>query len=401
MAKRLSIMLMLCCALTAGAQSLRLTDYKAPTALYADFNDLYNYNRYEHSRWGIGATWVLPSETAEQPREFLGQWVLHGYGAYGVFDKGWKYGGTARLKLRNARDLTFHLGAMHDLERAADRRLESYRLTATEENTGYLASHFAMVDAVETGAQWKPAVRWKTATALRYSRETALFDTTGVIYPNLDPDATTESHTFGDLKIRLDIDLTANRSKALESHLTLQLTGGMVDMEQPYLRALAQYALGKHDEGFHLWAQAGYVTREAPYSRLFDLSGTGGTPYYFAHTFLTVPPDRLTTDLFAHLCLRYTATLPIWDLSFSKPKPFLQLNTMVLADGKLRVAGERHGNGAPVLVEPATGFDGLIRWGILDIGFATAYLLTPHNAAYQPEDPRECIAITLVAKLIV
>ena len=54
-----------------------------------------------------------------------------------------------------------------------------------------------------------------------------------------------------------------------------------------------------------------------------------------------------------------------------------------------------------VLLEPATGFDGILRWGILDMGFAVACQLTPVNADYRSDSPDDSIAFAIVARLIV
>ena len=400
MTKRLYITLLLMLPLMAGAQSVRLTNYKAPTALYFNFEHLFNYNLYEHCRWGAGFTWVTPNEYAANPREFLGQWILQGYTAYGVFDRQWKYGGSAMLRRRGQYDFTFFAGGKHDVEHAATRKMEPYLLTSPDDNAGYLASRFSMANTVYGGISWKPAPRWVGHASLCYSHETPLFDSTGCLYPT--DDALPPVCRYLDLNVWFDVNLTANRRQAPESKLTIHLTGGLAEMENAYLRALAQYSWGKAYEDFHLWCQAGYVTPQVAYSRLFDLSGTGGTPYYFNHSFLTVPPLQFTADLFAHLCIRYTAPLPLWELSFSKPKPFLQLNMLwgelIGNDNTCGIALAAPSRG---LAEPATGFDGLFRWGFLDMGFAIAYRLTPPLADYQPENPLDSFGFAIVARLIV
>ncbi|MBR4804714.1 MAG: carboxypeptidase-like regulatory domain-containing protein, partial [Bacteroidales bacterium] len=48
-----------------------------------DINKIFNYNGYEHSRWGLGMEWNVT------------KWMRpSGYFGYGVEDKEWKYGGT-------------------------------------------------------------------------------------------------------------------------------------------------------------------------------------------------------------------------------------------------------------------------------------------------------------------
>ena len=151
------------------------------------------------------------------------------------------------------------------------------------------------------------------------------------------------------------------------------------------------------DVGLHLWAQAGYATEKAPTTRHFDVSGTGGTPYYFEHTFLTVPPDRFLSDLFAHLCVKYTAPMPLWKSLYSNPRPFLQANVLCANLGVHGSWLHKVADRSSPLLEPATGFDGILRWGILDMGFAVAYRIIPFDTI----NPTDNIAFAIVARLIV
>ena len=376
------ILLFLAGLLPAGAQSLRLTPYTAPTALYADIDRLLNYNLHEHVRIEAGLTWVLPSESARDPKVFLGQWTLRGYAAYGVYDRAFKYGGSVQLRLPGSSDVRLRLSLKDDLERTGSRSFESYKMTSISLNNGYVASLFSHVQALEGKVIWKPFSRWEAAVGMRYSREAVVQHDTTFPYAH-----------YAEASARVDFD----------GRLTVELRTGMTDnpsihpSDNPtirqsfYLRALAQYSYGEMDEDLHLWAQAGYTTPEAPESRQFDISGTGRTPCYFEHTLLTVPPRSFMADMFAHVLVKYTAPLPLWKTSFSSPKPFLQLNARWghTPDYHLFIA------------EPATGFDGILRWGLLDMGVATAYQLTPPNAPYRPQDLRNGIAFAIVARLIV
>lgn len=405
----LPILLTLAAALPAGAQSFfRLTHYQAPSALYADIDRFFNYNLYEHARFEAGLTWVHPNLSAKGTtiRVFLGQWTLSAYGAYGVQDRAFKYGASAQLRpgviIPSKKDLRLRLAFKDDLERAASRRLESYSMTATNLNSGYLASRFSRVQALEGKVIWKPATQWETSIGLRYSREQERFDSTGMLYvaqgtflpPEL-ADSPQPWVNFTEAALRVDY---TDRDYHPTHHLTLLLQPGVAypSKPQPYLRLLAQYDYGEVDAfgadvGLHLWAQAGYATEKAPTTRRFDISGTGGTPYYFEHTLLTVPPDRFLSDLFAHLCVKYTAPMPLWKTRVSSPRPFLQINTV-------------WGLPAPSagLLEPATGFDGILRWGnLLDMGFAVAYQITPPDADYRPENPIDSIAFAIVARFLI
>ena len=68
--------------------------------------------------------------------------------------------------------------------------------------------------------------------------------------------------------------------------------------------------------------------------------------------------------------------------------------------------GQRVCDGLPLqapnqgLLEPATGFDRLIHWGLLDVGFGVAYQICPVSAPYLNEDMGDNIAFTIVADFI-
>jgi len=376
MRRFLPLLLTLAAALPAGAQSIRLTPYRAPTALYADLGRLFNYNLHEHARFEADLAWVLPNEGATDPKVFLGQWTLGGYVAYGVHDQAWKYGSSVSLRLPGNHDVRVGMSVKDDLEQAASRRMEAYNMVQTSQNTSYVASRFSHVQAVEGMVSWRFAPRWRSSVAARYSREQMLF-------------GDSSAARYSEMKVRVDYKAQSQFSVLVQPGLEWSAAG-----TRPYVRTLAQYAYGDLQKGLHLWAQTGYATAlqgqhpEAPETRRFDISGTGGTPYYFEHTFLTIPPNTLSTDLFAHLCAKYTAPEPLWQSSFSNPRAFLQANVAVLKtqDSKLLT-----------LLEPATGFDGILRWGILDMGVAVAYRITPFDTI----NPTDNIAFAIVARLIV
>ena len=399
MSRRLLILCLLMSAIYADAQHVRLTRYRAPTALYLDAGRLFNYNLYEHARFEAGLIWVVPNEGAEREKPVLGQWRMEGYGAYGTMDRDFKYGGSVQLRLPGRHDIRLRLRGWKDLEQAASRQLEDYRMLSPEYNNSYLASRFCGVRGLQLSSTARLGHGLEGTLALRQSWEDYRFDNLGMRYPTLDPDEASPvtPHSEGSLR--------------LEWHrcLTLVATLGQRSGDDPrgYMRALLQYdnSVEKHD--LQIFAQAGYVTAGAPYSRMFDLSGTFPAPYFFSHTMLTVRPNRFAADLFTHACLVYTAPMPLWDLVWTHPRPFLQINAMwgLLHNADNEGCSLREGLSlqAPYMgvVEPATGFDGLLRWGMLDMGFGVAYQLVPPTAPYRNTDPLDNITVALVAKLII
>ena len=418
MSKRLIIILpLLLSALYADAQSVRLTPYKAPTALYLNVDRLFNYNLHEHARFELGTAWVLPNETAEHPKVFLGQWTLGGYVAYGLYDRAWKWGGSWSLRLPGTHDVRLGMSIKDDLEQAGSRRLENYSMIQTSLNTSYLASWFSRVQAVEGKIGWEFSPLWNATVGMRYSREQLLFGDSSTAH-------------YAELKLRADYSNTQALTHSHTHTFTILLQPGLnwaYTGVCPYVRMLAQYAYGKPREGLHIWAQAGWLaggtSGSIPESRLFDLSGTGGAPYFFEHTFLTIPPGTLVSDLFAHACIKYTAPQPLWETDFSKPKPFMQANLAVAQlstphsgldpESQQGVHGSwlhkvadrswlhKVADRSSLLLEPATGFDGIIRWGVLDMGFAVAYRLVNPKTIEQTDNPAIPIAIAVVANLIV
>ena len=403
MSKKLYLLMLLLSPLVVGAQSVRLTPYRAPSALYVDLDRLYNYNRYEHSRFELGLIWVTPSETAaEKSKVFLGQWSINGYAAYGTYDRALKYGGAVQLRLPGRNDVLLVLSGYNDLEAAASRKLEDYQMLTPDYNTGFVASRFVSVKGVRFDVALKPRWDCQLKIGTFFNREQYRFNDQGPLYPRLTPEAMTASFPHAALTARLDWD----RGMVLAA--TAGMMKGVYGMmsKVPYLRLLAQYDAEPGDFGLHVFGQIGIVTAHAPYSRMFDLSGTARSIYFFRNTFLTVRPNTFTANMFTHLCLNYTAPMPLWQTSWSQPQPFLQLNAMW---GRL-IGQDTEGHlcqeGLPLqspymgLFEPATGFDGLLRWGYLDFGFGIAYQICPLSAPYLNEDPLDNFAIGIVATLV-
>ena len=448
MTRKWIIALLLLPALHLGAQSIRLTRYDAPNALYLDFDRLYNFNMYERSRIELGLVWVSPSETAAQQRKAFGQLTLLPYIAYGTADHGWKYGLGAMLRLPVKHNVRLCLWASNDLERAASRRLNSYQMLVPSMNDGIVTSRFVGVKGGSMDVMFTPRQWWEVLLGVRHTWEDYRFDASGYFYPTRDGGQQTPPRMFTELRTRVEWKTTPDG----KGGVTLMLRGGRVQIENDnnnlgatansqfstvqqssakgksqdlhyaetqnrlgeilnsqlkyYWQALAQYNADLGKTGLHLYAQTGFASQEAPYSRMFDLSGTAYSLYFFKNSLLTVRPNTFTTNLFAHVCLNYTAPLPLWELSWSAPHPFLQVNALwghLLGQDE---NGQRLWDGLPLqapnkgLLEPATGFDRLVHWGLLDIGFGVAYQICPLSAAYINKDPGDNIAITVVADFI-
>ncbi len=428
MTKKWLIALLLLPAMNVVAQSIRLTQYDAPNALYLDMDRLYNFNMYERSRFELGLIWVSPNETAalrrgDSPtvrRPFLGQWTLTPYVAYGTGDHEWKYGLGTMLRLPGPHGVRLVLWAYNDLERAASRRLNSYRMLMPSMNDGIVTSRFVGVKGGSFDACVRLRYGWDVQLGALQTWEDYRFDFAGMFYLKEQPARQAETKAFTELRSRIEwqkvltFSLRAGRvqfedgKKKIDNY---QGTGAKAQVsslkaQSYYWQALAQYDADIDKTGLHIFGQVGFASKEAPYSRMFDLSGTAYAMYFFKNSFITVRPNTFTANLFAHICLNYTAPLPLWELSWSAPHPFLQVSAMwghLLGQDGL---GQRMWDGLTLqapnkgLLEPATGFDGLVHWGLLDMGFGVAYQICPPSAAYLNEDLIDNMAFAIVANFI-
>lgn len=398
MTKGFAILLFLLPVLCVEAQSIRLSKYRAPTALYLDADRLYNFNRYERSRFELGLTWVVPNISCPDAKYFLGQWTFKGYCAYGVGDRDLKWGGSVMLRLPTPHDVRLRLQVFDDLERAASRSLSDYRMLAPSLNTGFVSSRFVGVRGAVLSLTASPSRQCSYTLAFRQSWEDYRFDAQGFFYPAEMPSRHAPASPFTELSARL------RSAHGMVADLRAGRMGGASPTH--YLRGLLQYQSPLGSTGLSIFAQAGATTDGAPYSRLFDLSGTSVTPYFFKNTFLTVAPNSLSSNIFAHFCLHYVTPQPLWRCFWSAPHPFLQFNAQwgflwgQDGDGRRQIDGIPLQSPYQGLFEPCAGINGLVHWGLLDIGVAAAYRLCPPTASYHSGSGMQNFAIAVVADFV-
>lgn len=407
MKKTLIVLLFTAATFHVAAQSIRVSRHDAPWAWYVDAGRFYNYNRYEGSRIELGFTGAYPNSNSTQGKHLAKPSLrLNGYVAYGFRDQGVKFGGSANWRPQK-HSITYGIGGRHDLEYAASRNLSKYQMLLPANNSCYLTSRYVGVNSGWLSLSASPTPKLDLSAWLQMSWEDYRFDGRNIFYPSIYPNQKNVVRQFSELILR------AEWNKCV----TMRLRGGMAEglydgniltdrTEQGYFSGLLQYDAQPGKKGLYVFAQVGFASHQAPYSRMFDLSGTAYAPYFFRNNFLTVRPNAFAAHYFAHLCLYYRPPLPLWELSWSQPRAFLQVNAMI---------GGLHGQDekgcamvdniplqAPFkgLIEPASGFDGLLRWGLMDIGVGVAYQICPHSAPYSYQDPSDNIIITMVANLI-
>ena len=185
-----------------------------------------------------------------------------------------------------------------------------------------------------------------------------------------------------------------------------------------YLRALAQY-----DRTFQptewsdlrLFAQGGWcdgTDHHVPYSRMFDLGGSWGSPFYFGSSLLTARPNEFTANLFALFSLRVSTTQPLWKRwdevwkVGSNPRPFAGIGAAwgllwrQNGDGRCRQGIDMQAPNRG-LGEAVAGINGLMRWGLVDLGVALAYRITPPSAYYHFSQKKDNTTLLITAAIAI
>ena len=404
--------------------ALRLSHLWSRTNVSFDLNRLYNYNIYERNRWGAGFFLETPLKY-DTRYGTLFQNTFYGdiYGAYGTGDRALKGGGSLQLRFPRYMLQRISVGYMHDIERVGRHDFNSYNIVNTYENSSYFSSHYSAIDRLEASVRVDLPGPTAFAFAYRHSAERMLFDAHGLLFPSIDEADALPRIKYDELLLQMDWG----------KHLKFEILAGrwnpydatLAEGDRRYLHLFGQYAnrltLPNNHGVVSLYAQGGTTaTGHTPLSRRFDISGAGITRYYFNNTFLTVRPNSFMADGYVTLHLGYAMSRPLWNARLSKPTPFVQVGAMwgtLYGDDVTDGTGNYHLlTGAPVdsgdpyaiairapyqgLLEPAIGIDNLFRWGMLDLGVAAAYQLTPKNSAYHLDNFSDKFSVMLVAKLV-
>lgn len=416
-------------ALAAGAQgqvTARLNSWKYLADIRADLNQLFNYNQYEGTRWGLGLQFTYPLRyDASRPRDQQDGIRLKVYGAYGTFDKAFKGGASAGIAMARFPLRSVGISFSHDLDRAGSRQLGSYNIIQTYNNTNYVCSKYIGVDRLSMGIEQLHHHGNDIGMLLRISREDYRFNQGGLVYPILG------SERMPYLKYTEGL-VSVNYA----SGLAYRFLAGHVRSDEPGMKARAYATLivqysekltmkNQRADNLYLYLQGGLATKSAPFGRYFDLSGTAGSHYFFRNSFMTVFPNTFHSNAYLAGCAHYLWGRPLWKSKISNPQPFLQMSAMI---GGLR--GSNHEgtlvyslrNEAPVLpattqqiadeniialhaptsglLEPAIGMERLLRVNWMEVGLACAYQLTPPRAEYHRVSWKDNFAWMVMANLV-
>lgn len=365
---------------------------------------LFNYNLYEHTRWGAGLRYIYSFDRTPAGRQL---WADI-YGAYGVNDKRFKFGTAISFKAGGPRQTRVGLNFVDDIEQAASRQLESYTLTNLSANSSYMAIRFSHIQRLALTTESHLAPRFNASASLRYSREEYLFKQMSMVFPQQQSGSHEPQRHFAELSVLLNYN---NRAK-------LSILTGITNLPYSpnggntlFLRAIAQYNYVINFANlldFSIYGQAGVSTTRTPYSRMFDLGGTYGSSFYFSNAFLTLQPAELAANNYLQLCLRLSTSKPLWNLDgYSKPKLYFQANTCwgMLWDGS-RLSDATYSDGLTLyapdkgLMELSGGVTNLLCFNGIYIGFAAAYQIAPSMAGYYRANPADRIAYLSSATLI-
>lgn len=384
--------------LSANAQYVRLNSATDNAALYFSADRVFSYNRYDGAHFEVALYFAYPNDNSERGRTSLHQWQLSAFGGYGQRSQTASYGGSIALQSKGKHRWRPILAYSHELRQTGATTLGDYHVLDIAQNAVYMTDRYAQTDIISFGLTGNATTNTYLAINLTHSMEQNLFAPDG-------------SLLYGD-KVNTPLLRYSEAHLRLTHHnrLSIDITGGTChnDNHHPYLRTIVQY--NRQDNiGSMLtlksFAQAGHTTSSI-YNRLFNLSGTWGCPIFFENTMMTISPNEFHAHLYARATLCLSPQKPLWNTPYSSPIPFIQISGMAgwLVDNH-QLATHCVVDGFPLdapgrgLLEPAIGIKRIIKWGLMEMGVAAAYRLTPQTAHYYRTDTTDNIAIMATAEL--
>ena len=365
--------------LSAWGQRVTLWHGEGGAKLDFDADRLWNYNGYEHSRWG-GGLW-LDCAPRHTDGDRLGFELWAGYGLRDHVVKG---GLGFEVKFGQSQcGLTQYIYVGRDYVAAASRQMGAQSLL----DWGGLSSMLNRRMSDRVMMVW--GYRWQTghtsmavdATAFAGGR---LFDATRLLY-----------RTAGDTIVEED-GAEINWSLRTPAGLAVRTTLAATWPE----RALTARLLVQYNHIFRfkllelgLYLQGGITPPKTPYIYMYDLGGTAGVPFLFDRTMLSVGVNEYTANAFGLTDVRLTLRQPLYSLwngttrLGSKPRPFVATRAMWGhlwgQDAEGRLAHEGFALQAPHrgVVEAMVGADALLLWGVTKWGVAVAWRLWPEAQA--------------------
>lgn len=370
--------------------------------LYLDLDRVYNYNQYEKSRWGFGLRYGYVADDLNmmpKPAGFFDRLSVGAYIGYGYADQRVKWGADAYFWTNLQRQGKVYASFFHDLTRDANRTLGTYNLLDFTATGGFMGRLFSDTRRLSAGFSTRTRGHERVGFELRLSDERKLHNFSNLLYPQSDDEWDALEHSkFVEGLLYMEHDC------GLRGELTFGLTTGEWWVDTGFfLRLLVQYdrvfPVAK-SLNLQVYAQSGITDNHAPFSRLFNLGGTSGSPLLFERSLLTARQDEFLTNVFALTCLRFGFSKPLFtyisDLLQvgTAPRPFVLLDAAWGASFDDFYPAPTKG-----IAEVGAGIDGILRWGYIDWGLAFAYRLAPADAYYHFSEPRDNLTIVFTATL--
>ncbi|MBR4804047.1 MAG: hypothetical protein IK032_05360, partial [Bacteroidales bacterium] len=114
---------------------------------------------------------------------------------------------------------------------------------------------------------------------------------------------------------------------------------------------------------------------------------TGNMSYYFRNSFMTLHPHQFVSDRYANLCISFQFAQPFWRLKYSKPKPFLQLNS-IIGTASRKITTDNMPVLAPEkgIMEPCVAINDLLAYSTISLGVGFAYRVSAYNSIYEKDN---------------
>lgn len=277
-----------------------------------DLDKFYHVNLYEKSRWGLGI------RTNDRMLPWL---TLRGYGAYGVGDKKWKYGGGVDLMINKYYDWGFHFDYKNDLEESAHQTMFG--------NWNFLTTDFArnmLIEKMVHVESFEARMHFRALKHFRYefgARHASYYNTDDYLFNVFGDEVKIWSSDFAVAEASLGIrfgykeKFMARASKLISLGtkypiLNLKFTQGISGIQQSAfdyqkLDAQLDYSfklryIGKTSLRFN----AGKVTDDLPWYLLYNGRGSYAKVYIDApNTFNTMRMNEFLSDEYAAVYLRH------------------------------------------------------------------------------------------------
>lgn len=392
MKRTLLILLLISGVASAHGQYLKVAGDTTRTALFLDAGRLWNYNLYEHSRWGGGL------RLTTHPSQFIFSAIdAEAYLGYGVFDEQFKAGIALSEAIRHSRHHSVHYQHVErDYFPVGSRQIVGPWSAGGQLLGGFMSRRMTDNRVVTLGHRWHTDT-WRWGVEISWGERGWLFDEKNLLYNIQDP-ISYESFGRVRLLLRHRCGIAAQYEFFSDWHT---------------MRLLVNYRKSLHANPLRLdiFAQGGLTPKENSYIDMFDLGGTWAAPVYFGGNLPTIRPNEFTANAFTLLNLRLQTSQPsfrIYNKLFSigsNPYPFLSLTALWGSMWEQDASGKRPWLTTYLqapnkgLLEATLGLDGIIRWGAVDFGAAASYRIAPANAAYHHSTRSDNFILLITAKL--